>query len=350
MKTSGIRLSTNEKITLISNLATMLAAGIPILEAVSSLLEDAKGNQKKILDTLIDDLKQGKQINFSLSKFPKTFNPVTVNLVKASEEAGTLDTTLKDLATSIREEAEFADKVKSAMTYPLFIMVVFVGVMLLMLTFVIPRISTVFSRLKVELPLPTRILIFVSNLIMTQYILIIAVTVVIVAALIILYKTKRELFTGMLFSLPLVSMLIRNIDITRFARSMYLLLNSGVPITSALELCQNVVSKKEVHDAIVYATKQVLSGKKLSESFKNKKKVFPIIMIKITEAGEKTGSLDDSMKEAAEYMDYEVSKTLKKVTTLMEPLMLVLVGVMIGGMMLAIIAPMYSIISQVGQR
>lgn len=348
MKSSNIHLSTNEKIGLISNMATMLAAGIPILETVDSLLEDAKGGQKKILDTLVEDLKQGKQINSSFAKFPKAFNAVTVNLIKASEEAGTLDTTLKDLAVNIRKESEFSDQIKSALMYPIFIMGVFFGVMTLMLTFVIPRIATVFSRLNVTLPLPTKIMIYVSNIIMTQTITFIAVIVVILAALIVFYKTKRGLLLRMLFSLPIISNLVLQIDVTRFCRSLYLLLSSGIPITSSLELCQDVVSKKDVHKAIVLATNEVSSGHKFSDALKKNKRIFPPIMIKITEAGEKTGSLDSSMQEASNYLDYEVSKSLKKVTTLMEPIMLVLVGVLIGGMMLAIIAPMYSIISQVG--
>lgn len=350
MKTSKIRLGTKEKIGIISNMSTMLAAGIPILETIESLLEDAKGNQLKILSTTLEMLKQGKQLNEAFAQFPNTFNPVTTNLVKASEESGNLDTTLKDLAENIRKEAEFADKIKSALTYPAFIMVVFFGILILMLTFVIPRIASVFSRLKVQMPLPTQIMIFSSNLLMTQTIPIVAGLLVIVAIFILIYKTKRDALMNILFMLPVISTLIREIDVAQFTRSLYLLLSSGVPITPALELCQDVVSRKDVKKAIVFTKNHVSSGNKMSEAFKKYKNIFPPIIIKITEAGEKTGSLDTSMKDASAYMDYEVDIALKKVTTLMEPLMLVLVGTLIGGMMMAIIAPMYGIISQIGNN
>ncbi len=165
MKLQSIRLSGSDKITLISNLSTMLAAGIPIMEAVRSIKQESKGNQRKVLETLESDLAAGNHVHMSFAKFPKVFNKVTVNLIKASEEAGNLETTLRDIKKNIQDEMEFSDKVKSSLMYPVFVMIVFVGVFLGILVFVVPRISTVFTRLRVELPLPTRIMIAVSDLI-----------------------------------------------------------------------------------------------------------------------------------------------------------------------------------------
>ena len=163
MKTENITLSNNDKLGILSDLSTMLSAGIPLLESVNALLEDSKGNQKKLLEALRDDLTQGKHVYFTFSRFPNVFTRVTTNIVKASEEAGTLDVTLKDIKENLKKEIEFSDKVKSALIYPLFIVFVFFGVLLMILIVVIPKISSVFSRLKVDLPLPTKILIFMSN-------------------------------------------------------------------------------------------------------------------------------------------------------------------------------------------
>lgn len=347
-KLERITLKNNEKIGLISNLSTMLTAGIPIMEAVVSLLEDAKGNQKKILETLRDDLAQGKSVSMSFARFPKVFNKVTVNILKAAEEAGTLDVVLKDIKENIQKEVEFNDKVRSAMIYPLLIFTVFVGVLLVILTFVVPRISKVFERLNVDLPLPTKIMIWLSNVMLSYTIPFIIVIVLVLVGLFFLYKTKKRLLMNFLFSLPLIKKLAEQIDLTRFSRSLYLLLNSGLPITSALELSEDVVAKKDMAKAITHAKETVLSGRKLSEGFKDNRKIFPSMMIKITEAGEKTGSLDKSMQDISEYMDYEVSKTLASVTTLLEPVMLIFVGIMVGGMMLSIIAPIYGLVGQVG--
>lgn len=349
-KLSNVTISANEKLSLISNLATMFTAGIPILETVDSLLEDSKGNIKIILETLRSDLMQGQHVSQSFARFPKVFDKVTVNIIRASEEAGTLDVTLKDLKDTIKKQMEFNDKVRSALIYPMFIFVVFGLVMVLMLTFVVPRISTVFSRLRVDLPLPTKILIFMSNLVVETPIQTITVAAVVIGSIVFLYVKKKSLFVSALLSLPLVSDLAKNIDLTNFTRSMYLLLYAGIPITSALELTEDIVKKRDVLHAIQIAKNTVLSGRKITEGFKQEKKVFPTLIIKIIEAGEKSGSLDKSMQDASEYLDYEVTSKLKTATTIIEPAMLLLVGGVVGGMMLAIIAPIYGLIGTVGGR
>ncbi len=347
---SHLRISDKDKLALISNFAAMISAGIPIIEVIDSLLEDAKGNQKKLLETMKADLNQGLHVYQTMAKFPNVFDKISVNIIKASEEAGTLDTALKDLQQGIRKDIEFSDKVKSALTYPFFIMIVFVGVLLMILVVVIPKISTVFSRLNVTLPLPTKIMIFVSNALLTYTIPLVIATILIVVGIYFLYRTKKQAFIRALVSLPLINKLAKEIDLTRFTHSMQLLLSSGVPITSALELSSEVVIMKDVKKAILHGKEAVSSGKKLTDGFKESKKVIPSIITKIISAGEKTGSLEKAMGDASDYLDYQVSGTLKTLTALLEPIMLVLVGVLVGGMMLAIIAPIYGLIGQIGAR
>lgn len=350
MNTNRVIISGNDKLTLMSNMSTMLQAGIPILEIVDSLLENSKGGQKKILETMKADLNEGRHVYSSLEKFPRVFDKVTVNIVRASEEAGTLDVVLNDVKENIKKDMEFSDKVRSALMYPIFIVLVFIAVLIMILIVVVPKIATVFTRLSVDLPLPTKIMIGLSQFITTYTIPLIVVLILLGIGLAYLYKMQKQLFLTVLFSLPLVSELAKQIDLTRFTHSLYLLLNAGIPIVTALELSMSVVKKKEIEHAIKKALDIVSSGKKLSEGFKESKHVFPGIMIKITEAGEKTGSLEKSMADTSEFLDYQVSKTLKTLTALLEPIMLVAVGVLIGGMMLAIIAPIYNLIGQVGSR
>lgn len=348
MSKKSIAISNSEKLSLIGTFSTMINAGIPILETIDSLLEDAKGNSKKILESIRADLVQGESLYAAFSKFPLVFDKVTVSVVKASEEAGTLDVVLKDLKNQIQKDIEFGDSVKSAITYPIVIFVMFLAVLILILVVVIPKIATVFLQLHVDLPLPTRILIFASNIILHQTIPLLIVLVSLGGAIFFLYKTRKQLVLNAVFSLPFVSKLIKEIDMARFFRSMYLLLSSGITITSALELARDVVLRSEISHAISYGQETVLAGKKLSEAFKKRKNVFPGIIIKILEAGEKTGTLDKSMEEISNYMDYQVSATLKTLIALLEPLMLVVVGVLVGAMMMSIIAPIYGLISQVG--
>lgn len=350
MKYEHLTLSASEKLGLIGNLSTMLSAGIPILESVNSLLEDSKGNSQKVLESLRDDLSQGNHVYSSFSKFPGVFDKVTVNVIRASEEAGTLDVTLKDLRANTQKEIEFNDRVKSALIYPIFIVFVFFGVLLLILVVAVPKIATVFEQLKVDLPLPTRVLIFLSHLILNYTIPLIIGLALLIASAIYIFKRKRGFVLNILFSLPLVSTLIKQIDLTRFTRSLSLLLYSGLPITSALELSIDVVVKRETSKIISKARDLVLSGKTFSSAFRESKGYIPTIMVKLIEAGEKTGSLDKSLQDISEHLDYEVSNTLKTLTALLEPIMLVLVGVVVGGMMLSIIAPIYGLISQIHAR
>lgn len=350
MKLETVTLSNTERLSLFSNFSTMLSAGIPILEAVNSLLEDARGNQKTILETLRDDLTQGKRVSTTFAKFPLVFDKVTTSVIRASEESGNLDVTLRDLRETLRKEIEFNDKIKSALLYPVFIIFIFFGVLLLLLVFVIPKIAVVFSRLKVELPLPTRALIFVSNLLLQNTVPTILVLLLLATGIIFLYRKQKNFALNLLFSLPLVNNLVKEIDLTRFSRSLYLLLYSGIPITTALELTGNVVVKKQTTKVIAASREIVLSGKTLSEGFGESKGYIPTVMIKLIEAGEQTGTLDKSMQEISEYFDYQVSKTLKTITTLIEPVMLVAVGIVVGGIMLAIIGPIYGLISQVAPK
>lgn len=342
-----VRLTASDKIALISNLSTMLTAGIPILEAVNDLTEDSKGGTKKVLETLRDDLTQGHQVNYSLSKFPNVFDKVVVNVVKASEEAGTLDVTLKDLKDNLRKQNEFRDTIKSALMYPMFIMGVFVLVLFLNLIFVLPKIATVFRNLRVELPLPTRILLWVSDFMTKNTIPFLFIVLGVILAFIYLFTQKRSFVLNIFYSLPGISGLVKLIDITQFSRSMYLLLTSGISIIAALDLTNDIVFRRETQKILQKSKEMILSGKTLSEGLRLAKGYIPTIMIKLVETGEKTGSLDKSMSDISEYFDYQVTTTLKTLTSMLEPIMLVLVGVLVGGMMVSIIAPIYGLISNV---
>ncbi|MCL4364344.1 type II secretion system F family protein [Patescibacteria group bacterium] len=348
MNTKNVSLSTDEKISLFTSLATMLKAGITLIEAIDSLLEDSKGNQKKILMILKDDLSSGKRINVSFARFPQVFDDVTVSIIKAAEEAGTLDTTLRQIKDNIQKEAEFVNSIKSALMYPAFIVVLFIGVFLMILLFVIPRIAQVFLSLKISLPWPTRMMIFMSNLMLKQTVPFLLISSTLLGIFVLIYITQKKRLFAFFYNLPGISSLVIQIDLVRFSRSLAMLYSSGITITSALELCEGIVLNSRVNKMIHEAKMTIFSGKKLSDVLKLHRQIVPSIMIKIIETGEKSGSLEESLKEVSDYIDYQVTRTLKTLTALIEPIMLVFVGAMVGGMMLSIIAPIYGLISQVG--
>lgn len=340
----------HEKLNIIENLATFLSSGIPILEAVDSLLEETKGSSTKILQTLKEDLNQGKTISYSFARHPKAFDPITVNLIKAAEEAGTLESTLKDLTKSIQKDIDFLNSVKASLVYPILVLIVLFAVIVLNLFFVLPRVSQVFERLKIEVPLPTKILIAVSNFTNDNLLTSVAGLAIFIVAVVVIFKTKKTIITSALFSLPIISKLALEIDLTRFTRSMSLLLKSGIPINEAIELSKDVTNKKEIKASLNESLKHVTSGKTLSSSLKKFKNVFPGFMVRIAEAGEKSGTLEKSMGDLSNQFESRVNNRIKTIITLIEPFLLLIVGILVGGLMLAIIAPIYNLIGQINTR
>jgi type II secretory pathway component PulF len=348
MKTDNLTISNSDKMGFLISLSTMLSSGITIVESLDSMLEDAKGNFKTFLTVVKDDIQQGKRTYVSLSKFPNIFDKVTINLIKAAEEAGTLDSSLRQIKINMQKDNEFIDKVKSALTYPLFIIVIFLAVFLMILIFVIPKISKIFLSLKLDLPLPTKILILFSDFILKSTVPLLVGLFMSIVFIFILYKLKKRELIQFIFSLPLISGLIQKIDLTRLTRSLHMLLASGVNISYSLELVEDIVINKNITAMIAYAKENVASGKSLGSSFRKFRKFVPSLIIRVIEAGEKSGHLDKSLLETSEYLDYDVTNTLKSLTALLEPIMLVVIGILVGGMMLSIIAPMYGLIGQVG--
>ena len=250
----------------------------------------------------------------------------------------------------MKKDIEFVGKVKSALIYPMLVFIVLLAVVILNLFFVIPRVATVFEKLKVPTPLPTKILIETSKVVTQNTILIIAGIIILAIFVYFIFKVKKQLFLNILFSLPGISKLMFEIDLTRFTRVMSLLLKSGLPIDNCLELSTHLVLKKQVQDIVANSLKQVTSGKNIAEGLKLYPKIIPNFMIRVVEAGEKSGTLEKSFEELSEQFDSRVSTRLKTLTTLIEPLLLLIVGVMVGAIMLAIIAPIYKLIGNINPR
>lgn len=342
-----VRLTPTEKLEFIGNLGAMLSAGIPLLESVEALLEGAKSRNKVVLESLKKDLEAGQTVSESLSRFPESFDPIAINLIRGAEESGTLEKNLKDLAETYKKDIEFNRKVKGAIAYPLFVIAVFTLIMIVILTFVIPRISSVFSRLDVDIPIITKLLIFLSEFLIAFWPWITAALILAAIFFYWLLKTKRRQILYLLSSLPFLSELAREIDLVRFSRSMALLLASGIPISKSLELSQNVLVRKELIEIVDHARQEVSQGKRLSSALGAKKGMVPQILIRIVSAGERTGGLERSFQESSEYFDGRVSATIRTITTLLEPTILVLIGLVVGVIMLSIIAPIYQLIGSI---
>lgn len=344
------RLKSREKLALITSLSTLLSSGIPILEAIDTLIQESKGQTLAVLKLMRNALDQGRTIHEAMAAAPKAFDAVTVSIVRAAEEAGTLEQALSDLQFTTKKDIEFSDRVRASLVYPTFVIIIFLGVLVLILTFVVPRMGRIFEGLRLDLPATTVALIAVSDFILAYYIYILVVIAVLIIGIFLLFRYKRREVANTVLSLPFLKNLGRQIDLARFTRTMTLQLKAGIPLAESLELARGVVTKKEIEKVVVSMRRAVENGEPISDGLKHHSHVVPGVMARIIQTAEKTGTLEKAMQDLAEYFDEQVSRTLKNITELIEPVLIVVIGLLIGGMMLSIIAPIYGIISQIGGR
>lgn len=346
----SIRLSGKEKMNLIFHLSTMLAAGIPILEAVNSLVGDTSGGIHKALLHIRTAINGGHSLSSSLEEMPDAFDVITINLIKAAEVGGTLDTTLKDVARFTEKDVEFKDSIRSSLIYPAFVMIVFLGIVVLMLTFVIPRIAKVFISLHVHMPLVTQLMIATSNIFLAIWPLISLAFAALLIAIAVIFKTSGRAISRGLFRLPGLRKLGEQIDLARFTRSMGLLLRSGIAVHEAIELSSRVVVQKRVLAVTKDMLENVDAGKPISEALRAHKMVIPAMMTLSIETAERSGTLEQTMQNLSEFFEAQVATSLKTITSLLEPVLIIIVGFMVAILMITIIAPIYGLISQISPR
>lgn len=347
MKPSRIRLRGKDKVSLFSDLATMLTAGIPIAEVLESIELDANGRMKRITHELKQSVTNGEPLSKGMERFPRTFDTVTINIMRAAETGGTLEESLQDIVRNLKKQLAFTDSIRIAMIYPAFIGVIFLGIILLMLTFVVPRIAKVFESMRVNIPWVTRAMITASDYFIAHWILVSAVFIGLLVAVYLLISANRRVVVRWLLSIPGLRRLGTNIDLLQLTRSFALLVRAGVPLDESIMLSKRVVRKKQVIEAIELMQRNIESGRPLSHGLRDGKTIIPPIMARSIETAETSGTLEQTLQSLSEYFDEQVAESVKVVNSLLEPVMIVVIGLMVGSLMATIIAPIYNLISQV---
>jgi type IV pilus assembly protein PilC len=337
--------SSTEKVMFSKELATMVNAGIPIVQAIHILEEQSSSPKlKKATVQIAQDIEGGLSLSSAMEKHPSIFSPLYINMVKAGEIGGMLDETLEKMADEIEKEHELVASVRGAMTYPTVIMVVMVGVVFYLLTNVIPKISTVFTDLGGDLPASTKMLLALSGALQSYGLLMaIALFGAFTGAKMMLRKNQKVRYAwhSFLLKLPVFGKLIKKINITRFTRTLGSLLSSGVAVLEAMEIASSVlrneVFKKEIKDA----AQKVQDGSSLSEPLQNSK-VFSIMVSQMIAVGEDTGTLDKILLKLTNFYQKEVDHTVTNLSNLLEPVMMILIGAGAGFIVISIITPIYS--------
>lgn len=342
------RISVSEKAAFCRFLATMLRAGLPISEAIENIRKETESKTlKKILVDVSYKVRKGSSVSAVLSKYPRDFDSVFLTIIKAGEESGALDKSFDYLSKQLLASYEISQKVKGALVYPAVILIAMLGNGVVMIAFVLPKISQVFSQLNLELPTMTRLILGFGNYVGENTFLVLSVMLlVILSSALLLYVQKTRMAIFNLFTrLPMVNKLVSQIDVARFARTLSALLKSGVPILPALDVSADALGQPSLRKRAKKFSEGVAKGESLSSVItKGKKQIFPLIMVQTIRAGEKTGSLEVVLNELAEFYEKEVDYTLKGLTSLIEPLLMLVIGVAVGAMVVMMIVPIYSIV------
>jgi len=326
-------------------LATMIDAGLPLVQSLDILAMQQENKAfKEVIKNIKEDVEGGSTFAGALRKHPKAFDDLYVNLVVAGEEGGILDNVLNRLAVYIEKAESLKKKIKSAMVYPSAIVGVAIIVVAVLMIFVIPVFQKMFGEMGHTLPLPTLIVIGMSN-ILKRYIVFLVIALVFLAFILRRYYATEKgkmAIDSLILKLPVFGMLFRKVAVARFSRTLSTLITSGVPILDGLTITSKTAGNKPIEYAIMQARTSISEGETIAEPLA-RSEVFPPMVTQMIAVGESTGSLDSMLTKIADFYEEEVDVTIGALTSLLEPLLMVFLGVTVGGIVIAMYLPIFKI-------
>lgn len=346
------RLSVKDKMLFARNLEVMIRSGMQILESLEILKKQTKSKTFiKILDQLIFDIKNGHFLSVGLERYKNIFGDFFINLVRVGEASGTLSENLKYLYEELRKKDELQKKVKGAMAYPAVIFMATVGITSIMIFVIFPKILPVLTSINVELPLVTRVFIALSQfLIKYGYLVGIGLVGLSIGLWLVLKISKvRFAWHKIIITMPPINGMSRAVNIISFARTLGLLLKSGIKIVEALEITANTLSNLVYKKEIMKVAEGVRRGDPMSRYFTENTKLFPPIFSQMVLVGENTGKLDESILFLAEYYESELDEATRSLSNVLEPVLLLTMGIIVAFVALAIITPIYKITQTLGK-
>lgn len=339
-----------EKVLFSQELATLVNAGVPISQSLGILEKQTKNVRfKGVIGELSKDVDGGLSLSGALEKHPKVFSKLFISMVKSGEIGGTLDEALNRLAEQMNKDRELNSKIKGAMIYPTVIFIGMVGALIFMMVTIVPKLQSMFDELGGELPASTKSLIFMSKA-FTSYGL---VTAAIFATVFFGFRYMeknvrpfRRVMHQIILKLPVVGTLSTKINVARITRTLGSLISSGVGVVEALDIVADATENLLFKEAVIKASEKVKDGNTIADTLKNYK-VFPILVPQMIAVGEETGSLDTILKKVADFYDGEIENITRNLTTLLEPLIMIVIGLMVGYVIVAIITPIYSMTNMI---
>ncbi len=338
--------SIKEKILFTNNLAMMLKAGVSVTKGVGILSQQAKSSSfKKILRQVQEDLQKGKTFADSLDVFPHVFPEMFTSMVRVGELSGRLEEVMKNLSLQLQKDHQLIARIRGAMTYPTIVLLAMIGVGIVMMTMVLPQLSDIFRDIDAELPITTRTLMAVGDFTGDNVILVLAGALVAVILFIVFMKFRltKPLWHQILLFFPLIGGVVKKVNLARFARTVSSLLKSGVSMVTALEIVSKTLGNVHFRKATGAAGKEIVKGVSLVSVFEKNPRLFPPMVTQMIAIGEETGELDAILLQLAGFYEEEAKETTENLSSIIEPLLMIIMGVAVGFLAMAIIQPIYSI-------
>ncbi|MBX4215435.1 type II secretion system F family protein [Candidatus Parcubacteria bacterium] len=342
--------SLHEKIVFSRNLAAMLGAGLAVSRSLE-ILEKQTENAvfRSTLEAIGKDIKDGGTLSRGLAKFPSVFSSLFVAMVHAGEESGGLPGALREVAIHLEKHYALVRKVRGAMLYPIIIICAVFVIGALMLIYVVPTLTSTFKELGVALPASTRFIIFVSDLLVHYTVGVLAGAIALGASFFLFLRTPRggRAFDYILLKLPFVGNLAREVNSARTARTLSSLLTAGVSVTESLFITKEVLQNSYYKEALASAVERIEKGTAIAEIFKEHENLFPVMVGEMTEVGEETGKLSEMLLNVATFYEEEVETATKDLSTVIEPLLMVVIGAAVGFFAISMVAPTYSLLNNI---
>jgi type IV pilus assembly protein PilC len=346
------RLAGKEKVSFFKYLAVMTEAGIPLERALIAIHNDAKSKlMHRVLHVMLNDVAAGEFLAVSLKKMPQLFSRLEIGLVEVGEDSGTLAPSLARVGESLEKSAELRSKVMGALLYPIIILFATGGVAVYLLFFLLPQITPMFRSLHVQLPWATRVLIAGSGFVLGNWIILGGLFLVLVVGGYFLLKVRRVHYLvdrGVLF-LPVLGNVIQKVQVTQFTRVVGTLVKSGITIVDAFQIGATTLSNLVYRDALTATAAAIQEGSGVAEQLGKHPRLFPPFVTQMLSVGEETGKLDDSFIFVSNFSEREVDEAIKTLTTLLEPLLMLFIGAVVGFLAVAIISPIYELTKGIQQ-
>ena len=335
-----------QKILFVSHLKTMVKAGLSLIDALKILSEEIENKKlKMVIGEIKDGVEKGLQLSEVLAKYPRIFPSIYVSMISAGETAGKMETALEQVSIQMKKNHELSSRIKGAMMYPAVIVVAMVGISIEVVVFILPKLLVMFKDFGAQLPLPTRILIFITDFTANYGLWMLAVIILLIITAVWLIKkpkVKRVVHTVNL-KLPIIGVIIKKINLARFTLTLSSLLESTIPIIDATRISSEVLGNVIYKESLLSVSESLKKGESLSDILRRFPKIFPPMVTEMIMVGEKSGKTEDMLRELAEFYGNEVDTTMRNFTTIIEPIIILALGLAVAGIAVAVIMPMYSL-------